>query len=156
MSFKPTKIYVHSSDSKFGDAALIDEWHKARGWSSPTGKHIGYHYVVLNGRRVTAKKYVKEHDGIIEAGRPETEQGAHVSGENWCSLGVCLIGDKEALFSVPQLRSVIFLLRELVKKHELSWSSIFGHYQAATGVAQGKTDPGFEIDVLRALVRGDN
>ena len=39
-----TEIIVHCSATREGqdiDAATIDEWHKARGWSG-----IGYHYVI--------------------------------------------------------------------------------------------------------------
>ena len=55
------KIIIHCSDSEFGDAALIDKWHKERGWTG-----IGYHYVILNGcRKATMtgfQPYKKEDD----------------------------------------------------------------------------------------------
>jgi hypothetical protein len=38
-------IVIHQSDSAFGNAAVIDKWHRERGWSG-----IGYHWVILNGR----------------------------------------------------------------------------------------------------------
>jgi N-acetylmuramoyl-L-alanine amidase len=55
-------------------AADIDRMHKARGW-----KGIGYHWVI-------------RADGTVEPGRPETEQGAHVGGQNRGKLGVCYAG----------------------------------------------------------------
>ena len=52
----------------------IDSWHKARGWSG-----IGYHYVI-------------RRDGRIESGRPVEQAGAHASGYNANSIGICLVG----------------------------------------------------------------
>ena len=40
----PDRITIHCSDSEWGNADVIDEWHKKRGWDG-----IGYHYVILNG-----------------------------------------------------------------------------------------------------------
>ena len=45
-----------------------------RGWSD-----IGYHYVI----------YL---DGSIHGGRPESRAGAHCSGHNADSIGICYIG----------------------------------------------------------------
>lgn len=52
----------------------IRSWHKARGWSD-----IGYHYVI-------------RRNGTVEKGRPDARVGAHVSGHNRDSLGICLVG----------------------------------------------------------------
>jgi N-acetylmuramoyl-L-alanine amidase len=54
----------------------IDRWHKARGW-----RGIGYHFLV-------------DRDGKIAKGRPVSEVGAHVSGHNIGSIGICLVGGK--------------------------------------------------------------
>jgi len=54
----------------------IDQWHKERGW-----KGVGYHYVI-------------RRNGVIETGRPENEIGAHVTGHNRFSIGVCWVGGK--------------------------------------------------------------
>ena len=54
----------------------IREWHLARGWSD-----IGYHYVI-------------RRDGPVEEGRQRDLQGAHTKGQNYRSVGVCLIGGK--------------------------------------------------------------
>ncbi len=105
---KPRYIVVHCSASSWGDWKAIDSWHKARGWCKelaatlksvwikrygfwPVKIHIGYHAVILNGRR-TANKYNKAIDGKIEPGRPENMTGAHCPKRNNDSLGVCLIG----------------------------------------------------------------
>ena len=38
------KIVLHCSDSTFGNAAVITNWHIQRGWQT-----IGYHFVICNG-----------------------------------------------------------------------------------------------------------
>lgn len=76
---KIKRIIIHCSDTPEGrddTAADIDRWHKARGWNG-----IGYHYVV-------------RLDGTIETGRPETAIGAHCTGYNQSSIGICYIGGR--------------------------------------------------------------
>ena len=78
---KINKIIIHCSATKEGDtsvnAALIDQWHKSRGW-----KGIGYHFVILI-------------DGKIELGRMVDQVGAHVKNMNQSSIGICYIGGVE-------------------------------------------------------------
>lgn len=74
---KINRIILHYSatydDMDIG-VAEIDKMHRDRGW-----KGVGYHYVIrLNGR--------------IEKGRDEAEIGAHVSGHNVDSIGICCVG----------------------------------------------------------------
>ena len=52
----------------------IDQMHRQRGWLG-----IGYHFVICT-------------DGTIQRGRPVDSIGAHVSGHNSDSIGICLIG----------------------------------------------------------------
>lgn len=82
-------LVVHCSDSPQGrgdNAQTIHRWHVERGFDC-----IGYHKVILE-------------DGTIEDGRPEYIRGAHVKNYNWCSLGVCLIGDSS--FKYEQISSM--------------------------------------------------
>ena len=144
------RIFLHCSDSAFGDSQTIESWHRDRftaGLSS--GRHIGYHYVVLNGRRRTGNDYVAADDGVVETGRPVYEKGAHVAGANGDSIGVCLVG-RAGLYTVAQMRAAVHLVRSLIQVHELSWSSVFGHYQQPDS---GKTCPDFQIDHFRSLLR---
>jgi len=70
-------LVVHCSASKTGQkvtVAEIEKWHKARGF-----KKIGYHYVIYE-------------DGSIHIGRTLEESGAHVSGYNANSIGICYVG----------------------------------------------------------------
>lgn len=94
MSYKPKGIVLHLSASPWGDAAVIRKWHtdpepQGRGWND-----IGYHAVILNGRRAYTSEYDQALDGKIEPGRELTVQGAHchAEGMNGVSLGVCCIG----------------------------------------------------------------
>ena len=71
------KIVIHCSATPpdmYVDKAMIDRWHKERGWSG-----CGYHYVI-------------KRDGQIELGRPIEKIGAHVKGHNKTSIGICYCG----------------------------------------------------------------
>lgn len=108
-----TKVILHCSASGFGNAALIDSWHRARGFSM-----IGYHYVILNGW-LSSKKYHADFDGYLETGRPldddsslePDEAGAHTLGHN-AAIGVCLIGNS-GQFTNSQLDTLVHLIKEL-------------------------------------------
>lgn len=72
------EIIIHCSATKEGanfKAADIKRWHvQGNGW-----KDIGYHYVV-------------DLDGTIELGRPIDQVGAHTSGHNTNTIGICYVG----------------------------------------------------------------
>lgn len=123
---KVNRIVIHCSDS--GDSQdigrkEIDEWHRARGWHS-----IGYHWVI-------------RRDGTIEKGRPEHMIGAHVSGHNLDSIGICLVGRKDFTAQLPVLYG---MLSGLLTKYGLDYSSIYGHYQ----LDPKKTCPNINIPQL--------
>lgn len=71
---KTNRIIIHNADAKECSAQDIHRWHKERGWSG-----MGYHFLVRK-------------DGTIERGRPENTIGAHASGHNSDSIGVCFEG----------------------------------------------------------------
>lgn len=74
---KITEIIIHCSATPEGrdyTVADIDSWHKQRGF-----KCIGYHYVIYR-------------DGSTHTGRPLTNIGAHCTGHNANSIGICYIG----------------------------------------------------------------
>lgn len=71
------KIIMHCTASREGQpltVADIDKMHRARGWNG-----IGYHYVVYA-------------DGSVHKGRSVEKAGAHVSGHNADSIGICYVG----------------------------------------------------------------
>ena len=109
-------IIIHCSAVKptqTSSAKQIDAWHKAQGW-----KCIGYHYVV-------------RRDGTIEVGRPESQIGAHTSGFNSQSIGVCYEGglDQNGNASdtrtLQQKTALISLLKELKTRYPSA--AIKGH-----------------------------
>lgn len=99
--------------------ADIKKWHIARGFGD-----IGYHYVI----------YL---DGSVHPGRDESKTGAHVSGYNSHSLGICYIGgcDKNGkgkdTRNSAQKKAQIELVHDLLKKYNLSLKDVYGHYQFA-------------------------
>lgn len=135
------KIIVHCSDSEWGDAVVIDQWHKARGWDG-----IGYHYVITNGRRTSHSTYRATDDGIIETGRPLDKNGAHCRGHNRDSIGVCLIGSHH--YSGRQLYEALpSLLTALMNEYGLTYFDVYGHNEFSST----KTCPNIEGKLIRDI-----
>lgn len=111
------EIIVHCSATPEGRPTTVGDirsWHKQRGF-----KDIGYHYVV----------YL---DGSIHAGRPERAIGAHCTGHNRNSIGVCYIGGVAKDCKTPkdtrteaQKRALVLLLKELKRRYPRA--KIYGH-----------------------------
>lgn len=125
---KITKIIVHCADTPEGrddKAADIRRWHKARGFND-----IGYHYVV-------------DLDGTIEPGRDVTIAGAHATGQNADSIGVCYIGGADTDMKPKDTRTeeqktaLRLLLKYLVQKYP--GAKIYGHRDFAN-----KSCPSFD------------
>lgn len=115
------EIIVHCSATPEGKdftVADIKRWHLARGFSD-----IGYHYVIYR-------------DGSIHTGRDESIIGAHCTGHNTNSIGVCYIGGCVSNGKTPkdtrteaQKVSLLRLLRELKKKYPEA--KVYPHYKFA-------------------------
>jgi len=117
--------------------ADIRAWHKQRGWSD-----IGYHYVVYR-------------DGRVMLGRPVGQVGAHVSGRNTGTIGVCYVGGVAAdgktakdTRTAAQRDSLLWLVRQLKAKHP-SIRKVTGHNQYAA-----KACPSFDVrkDALGSVI----
>lgn len=116
-----TEIIVHCSATPEGRPTTVGDiraWHKQRGF-----KDVGYHYVV----------YL---DGSIHAGRPESAIGAHCTGHNRNSIGVCYVGGVAKDCKTPkdtrteaQKKALLQLLRQLKKKYPKA--TIHGHREFA-------------------------
>ena len=85
---------------------------------------IGYHYLI-------------HLDGTIEKGRPIEKQGAHCSGQNRNSIGICYVGGmtkdmKKAkdTRTKEQKDSLIYLMHELIYKYNKDMT-IHGHNEFA-------------------------
>ena len=99
-----TEIIVHCSATPEGKdftVADITRWHKARKFVT-----IGYHYVIYR-------------NGEVHNGRPERQVGAHCSGHNSYSIGVCYIGgvDKDGKTPKDTRTSAQKLALERLLKH---------------------------------------
>ena len=83
-------IVIHCSATKSNinyTSKDIKKWHLQRGFND-----IGYHFVILL-------------DGTIEIGRPLNKIGAHVSGHNTGTIGICYIGGLDSLGNVKDTRT---------------------------------------------------
>lgn len=128
---KITKIIIHCSATPEGSdytVADIDRWHKQRGW-----KGIGYHYVIYR-------------DGSVHPGRPVEQIGAHCTGHNANSIGICYIGGLAADNKTPkdtrtpaQIQALRDLVGELKKKYPNA--TIHGHREFAN-----KACPCFDVN----------
>ena len=111
------EIIIHCSATPEGrDYTVYDirRWHKAQGWSD-----IGYHYLIYR-------------NGHIEPGRDVDVIGAHCTGHNTHSIGVCYIGGMDRDNKQPkdtrtlaQKAALLSLLVDL--KKEYSKARIIGH-----------------------------
>ena len=122
---KITQIFIHHSASNFGNAKLIDLWHRERGFTK-----IGYHYVVLNCYPNADMYKIGTFDpnliGNIEKGRDLEEVGSHVAGHNKESIGVCLIHNNLPYFDV-QLEHYRLLTATLANYFKVPVENIKGH-----------------------------
>lgn len=115
------EIIVHCSATPEGKdytVAQIKEWHLARNFSD-----IGYHYVIYR-------------DGTIVKGRDESISGAHCTGHNTISIGICYIGGlasdgktQKDTRTPEQKKALLKLLKELKVKYPKA--KIYPHYKFA-------------------------
>lgn len=124
------EIIIHCSATPEGrdyTVADIDRWHKARGW-----RGIGYHYVIYR-------------DGSVHAGRPVEQIGAHCTGHNANSIGICYIGGVAADGKTPKdtrTPAQRIALRELVEELRAKYpgATVHGHREFAS-----KACPSFDV-----------
>lgn len=106
-------------------AKEINQWHRQRGFfNNDCGLSIGYHYVI-------------RRDGTLEVGRPVQYPGAHATGHNSTSIGICLVGgiDKnknpENNYTEAQWSELKDLVQRLMDKFHINSDHIIGHNQVA-------------------------
>lgn len=132
-----SEIILHCSATPEGKDVTVEairQYHiKSRGWSD-----IGYHYVIYR-------------DGSIHDGRDVNVSGAHCSGHNSHSIGICYIGGLEKdgktakdTRTYKQKESLVKLVKALLKEYKLTPNRVFGHYQFAN-----KACPCFKIEPFR-------
>ena len=119
-------IVHHSASSLTTTRDQIQQWHLDRGFSG-----IGYHWCI-------------EGSGLLLAGRPWKDIGAHAKGSNRHSLGICLVGNNTQ--SGDEWREVqVLTLRRWWKSVQMFFPGIqlFGHRDVADTLC-----PGVEVQDL--------
>ena len=115
------RIVLHHAAMN-GSVEDIHRVHKNKGWAG-----IGYHF------------YVRK-DGSIYRGRPEWAIGAHASGSNYNSLGICAEGNFEnETMSDAQKNSIIELVNYLKSKYGIS--VVQRHRDVGSTACPGKNYP---------------
>lgn len=124
------KIILHCSATREGQHISVEtirQWHLKRGW-----KDIGYHYVI----------YI---DGSVHKGRPIEQVGAHTSGQNTGSIGICYVGGVEKDGKTPkdtlnelQETAMVNLIKAL--REEYGDMTLHGHNEFAA-----KACPSFKV-----------
>ncbi len=123
------EIILHCTATPEGrevKVADIRRWHVQRGFSD-----IGYHYVILL-------------DGTVELGRALEKQGAHCSGHNKTSIGVCYVGGCDSNMQPKDTRTeaqkvaLAKLIRDL--RTQFPKATIHGHREFAA-----KACPSFDV-----------
>ena len=124
-----TQIIIHCSATPEGKdftVSDIDRWHRQRGF-----KMVGYHYVI-------------RLDGTIEQGRPLEMIGAHCTGHNAHSIGICYIGGLDRSGNPKDTRTQVQkdVLWSLVKSLQKRFpdATVHGHMEFAN-----KACPCFEV-----------
>jgi len=123
------KIIIHCTATKEGRSTTVAEvtnWHKDRGFVT-----IGYHYLIgLNGE--------------IWTGRPVEQVGAHCTGQNANSIGVCYVGGLDGDLqpkdtrTAEQKESLVRLVGELKERYPAA--TVHGHREFAN-----KACPCFDV-----------
>ena len=143
---RPTHVIMHCSDSTWGNARIVDQWHKERGFSM-----IGYHWVILNPfetyRELKDGHGNTANDGRIEQGRPEEALGAHCLGYNASSIGICLIGTN-GQFTSAQMATARKLVMSVCRRYGIPVKNVLGHCE--TPQNGGKTCPTLDMEAFRA------
>jgi N-acetylmuramoyl-L-alanine amidase len=133
------EIIVHCAATPEGKdftVADIKKWHLARGFND-----IGYHYVIYR-------------DGSVHKGRSEDVVGAHCTGHNTNSIGVCYIGGVATDGKTPkdtrtaeQKSALLGVLKQLKSKYPNA--TIHGHRDFAA-----KACPSFDATTEYKNVTG--
>jgi hypothetical protein len=133
---RPTKIILHHSATK--DSGTVS-WNAIRKYHIEQCKwdDIGYHFGV---------ELINGHYEIL-VGRTLDTVGAHTSGHNSDSIGICFVGDFDQVLVPPgQWEAGLKLVRWLTQAYSISRANIYGHRNFAP-----KTCPGINFDIGRFI-----
>lgn len=127
---RPEVIIVHHSggsdantllDTSNQTAQIIKDYHLSLGW-----ENVGYHWLI-------------EKSGRIVKGREENYHGAHCTGWNQKSIGICVIGNFDiTLPTKEQEISLTKLLKEILVRYPQCKDKIYPHRKYAKKSCYGK------------------
>lgn len=134
---KTEMIVLHHAASKSCTPQQVHEWHLNKKWSG-----IGYHFFI-------------SRDGQIFRGRPEDVVGAHATGCNSRSIGVCFEGDYTIqTMPIAQLEAGKELVAYLKDKYNIT--KVRGHRDLMTTSCPGENFPFNEIANAKQSVVKEN
>lgn len=134
---KTEMIVLHHAAAKSCTVQQVHKWHINRGWSG-----VGYHYFI-------------SRDGQIFRGRPEDTVGAHVTGHNSKSIGMCFEGDYTTqTMPKAQLEAGKELVAYLKDKYKIT--KVVGHRDLMATSCPGVKFPFFEIANAKQSVTKEN
>ena len=142
-------IVLHCSASPWGNALVIDEWHRNR--EPIPFRECGYHFIILNGRPSPGVK-MDYCNGMIETGRSIQEDGAGALGYNETHVQVCMVGPP---FTECQLNELWHLQCALsdegIIPKEINKRTMLGHYETYKGKPKKKC-PLLDMDDVREFM----
>ena len=134
------EIIIHQTGTETGTLESIRRYHvETLGWND-----IGYHFLLTS-------------DAVVHKGRPQSIVGSHCQGDNAHSLGVCCVGKGNAFplgtgyMTLAMFIALLKLHQELQRAYPAIKRNICGHREKASGINQGKSCPGFDVEILRQL-----
>lgn len=120
------RIIIHHAEASHCTAQDIHQWHLNNGWSG-----AGYHFLVRK-------------DGTVYRLRPEGKIGAHASGSNSDSIGICFEGSyMTETMPQAQINAGKELVAYLKQKYKIS--KVQAHREVCSTNCPGKNFPFSEI-----------
>ncbi len=143
-------IVIHHSATSFGSAAIIDRWHRDRGFDE-----LGYHFVIGNG--------TNSGDGQVEVGPrwPVQKHGAHDRTPdnrfNEFGIGICLVGNFDITHpTARQMQSVAKLVAFLMKTYHIPPERVLGHGDTKATECPGRNMSVAEVRVMAGRILAEN
>ena len=144
------RIIYHQTGYPNDTVESITRWHttppgpdpkrpRGLGWS-----HIGYHFVITPD----AKVHKTLAQGVV---------GIHCRGDNTDSLGICCVGAGNAFplgrgyMSHAMFRSLMRLTQQLLAAYP-AIKFLYGHRERPSGISQGKSCPGWNVEIFRIML----
>lgn len=126
------RIIIHHAEASNCTAQDIHQWHLNNGWSG-----AGYHFLVRK-------------DGTVYRLRPEGKVGAHASGSNADSIGICFEGSyMTETMPQKQINSGKELVAYLKQKYGIS--KVQAHREVCSTNCPGKNFPFSEIANAKSM-----